>query len=260
MFSPSLKDIKEIAENDEYKRIPVAYELFSDIATPIEVLRILKGISKHCYMLESIEDSENWGRYSFLGFNPLLEFTCQDGVVQIKGDCNFTKLTEDVVTVNTDNPSEIIRNLIKKNKSPKLDNLPPFTGGFVGYFAYDYIKYAESSLILDAENQDHFKDIDIMLFDKVIAFDNFRQKIIIIVNIKTDDIENTVYSEDICYNGTRIYSAELSAGMKLRKIEVDISGAKCLIISSRAVPWINEQGIATFSVPDLVIAEPELIK
>ncbi|MBE6505210.1 MAG: anthranilate synthase component I [Methanobrevibacter millerae] len=190
MFSPSLKDIKEIAENDEYKRIPVAYELFSDIATPIEVLRILKGISKHCYMLESIEDSENWGRYSFLGFNPLLEFTCQDGVVQIKGDCNFTKLTEDVVTVNTDNPSEIIRNLIKKNKSPKLDNLPPFTGGFVGYFAYDYIKYAESSLTLDAENQDHFKDIDIMLFDKVIAFDNFRQKIIIIVNMKTDDIEN----------------------------------------------------------------------
>lgn len=79
-------------------------------------------------------------------------------------------------------------------------------------------------------------------------------------SIETDDIENTVYSEDICYNGTRIYSAELSAGMKLRKIEVDISGAKCLIISSRAVPWINEQGIATFSVPDLVIAEPELIK
>ena len=190
MFSPSLKDIKEIAKNDEYKRMPVAYELFSDIATPIEVLRILKGISKHCYMLESIEDSENWGRYSFLGFNPLLEFTCQDGVVQIKGDCNFTKLTDDVVTVNTDNPSEIIRNLINKNKSPKLDNLPPFTGGFVGYFAYDYIKYAESSLNLDAENQDHFKDIDIMLFDKVIAFDNFRQKIIIIVNMKTDDIEN----------------------------------------------------------------------
>ena len=79
-------------------------------------------------------------------------------------------------------------------------------------------------------------------------------------SIETDDVENTVYSEDICYNGTRIYSAELSAGMKLQKIEVDISGAKCLIISSRAVPWINEQGIATFSVPDLVIAEPELIK
>ena len=211
MFSPSLDDVKKISENDEYKRIPISYELFSDIATPIEVLRILKGISKHCYMLESIEDSENWGRYSFLGYNPLLEFTCQDGVVQIKGDCNFTKLTEDVVTIKTDNPSEIIRDLIKRNMSPKLDNLPPFTGGFVGYFAYDYIKYAESSLNLDAENQDQFKDIDIMLFDKVIAFDNFRQKIIIIVNMKTDDIENNYKRAcgelkkiaDLIINGTK---------------------------------------------------------
>ena len=68
--------------------------------------------------------------------------------------------------------------------------MPPFTGGFVGYFAYDYIKYSEPSLNLDAENQDQFKDIDLMLFDKVIAFDNFKQKIILIVNMKTDDLEN----------------------------------------------------------------------
>ncbi len=190
MFSPSLNDVKEIAENKEYKRIPIAYELLSDIATPIEVLRILKGISKHCYMLESIEDAENWGRYSFLGFDPLLEFTCQNSTVQIKGDSNFNELTEDTVTIETDNPSEVIRDLINQNKSPKLENLPPFTGGFVGYFAYDYIKYSEPSLNLDAENQDQFKDIDIMLFDKVIAFDNFRQKIVIIVNMKTDDLEN----------------------------------------------------------------------
>ena len=189
MFSPSLEDVKEIAKNEEYKRIPISYELFSDMATPIEVLRILKGISNHCYMLESIEDSQKWGRYSFLGFNPLLEFTCQNGVVQIKGDADFNELNDDVVTIKTDNPGEVIKDLISKNKSPKLDYLPPFTGGFVGYFAYDYIKYAEPSLNLDAENQDQFKDIDLMLFDKVIAFDNFKQKIIIISNMKTDDLE-----------------------------------------------------------------------
>lgn len=189
MFFPKFDEVEKIAQNKQYKRIPIAYELFSDIATPIEVLRILKGISKHCYMLESIEDAEYWGRYSFLGFNPLLEFTCQNSCVQIKGDLNFTELTDDVVTIKTDSPSDIIRDLINKNKSPKLEELPPFTGGFVGYFAYDYIKYAENSLNLDAENQDQFKDIDLMLFDKVIAFDNFRQKIVIIVNMKTDDLE-----------------------------------------------------------------------
>ena len=190
MFSPSLDEVKKIAKNKEYKRIPLAYELFSDVATPIEVLKILKGISKHCYMLESIEDAENWGRYSFLGFDPLLEFTCQNGVVQIKGDSKFKGLNDDLVEIKTNNPSDVIRNLINQNKSPKIKNLPPFTGGFVGYFAYDYIKYAEPSLKLDAENQDQFKDIDIMLFDKVIAFDNFRQKIIIIVNMKTDDLKS----------------------------------------------------------------------
>ena len=190
MFSPSIEEAKIISKNKEFKRIPISYELFSDIATPIEVLRVLKGISNHCYMLESIEDAEKWGRYSFLGFNPLLEFTCQDGVVKIKGSENFEEFNDDEVIIKTDNPREIIKDLVNKNRSPKLDYLPPFTGGFVGYFAYDYIKYAEPSLNLDAENQDQFKDIDLMLFDKVIAFDNFKQKIILISNIKTDDLEN----------------------------------------------------------------------
>ena len=190
MFSPSLEEVKNIGKNKEYKRIPISYELYSDISTPIEVLRVLKEISKHCYLLESIEDSQKWGRYSFLGFDPLLEFTCQDGVVHIRGDEDFNGLNDNEKIIETDDPSEIIKELICKNKSPKLKNLPPFTGGFVGYFAYDYIKYSEPSLNLDAENQDQFKDIDLMLFDKVIVFDNFRQKIVLITNIKTDDLEN----------------------------------------------------------------------
>ena len=190
MFSPNLDDVKKIAKNNEYKRIPISYELFSDIATPVEVSKILKAISNHTYMLESVEDSQKWGRYTFLGFDPLLEFTCQNGVVTIKGDKDFNELNEDTIIIDTDNPGEIIKDLVKRNKSPKLNHLPPFTGGFVGYFAYDYIKYSEPSLNLDAENQDQFKDIDLMLFDKVIAFDNFRQKIVIIVNMKTDDLEN----------------------------------------------------------------------
>ena len=190
MFSPSFKEVKEIAKNKDYKRIPISYELFSDMATPIEVLRILKGISKHTYMLESVEDSKKWGRYTFLGFDPLLELTCQDGIVNIKGDKDFNGLNDEKTVIESENPGEILKSLIDKNRSPKLKNLPPFTGGFVGYFAYDYIKYSEPSLNLDAKNQDKFKDIDLMLFDKVIAFDNFKQKIIIIVNMKSDDLKN----------------------------------------------------------------------
>ena len=226
MFSPSIEEVKIIAENEEYKRIPISYELFSDIATPIEVLRILKGISNHCYMLESIEDAEKWGRYSFLGYDPLLEFTCQNGVVQIRGDADFNELNDDVITIKTDSPSEIIRDLVLRNKSPKLDYLPPFTGGFVGYFAYDYIKYSEPSLNLDAENQDQFKDIDLMLFDKVIAFDNFKQKIIVITNIKTDDLENNYEKAcrelreiaDLIKNGKKIEIEPLKLKSEFRPV------------------------------------------
>ena len=217
MFSPNLEEVKEIAKNKEFKRIPISYELFSDMATPIEVLRILKGISRHTYMLESVEDSKKWGRYTFLGFNPLLEVTCQDGTVKIRGDEDFNELTDDEKIIETEKPNEIIRDLVLKNKSPKLKDLPPFTGGFVGYFAYDYIKYQEPSLNLDAENQDQFKDIDLMLFDKVIAFDNFKQKIIIIVNMKTDDLESNYENAcnelkeiaDLIKNGKRIDVAPL---------------------------------------------------
>ncbi len=190
MYSPNINEIKEIIKNKDYKRIPISYELLSDIATPIEVLRVLKDISNHCYMLESVEDSEKWGRYTFLGFDPLLEFTCQNNIVKIKGNLNFQELNDETVTIETDNPKEIIRDLINKNKSPKIDYLPSFTGGFVGYFAYDYIKYCEPSLNLDCKNQDQFKDIDLMFFDKVIVFDNLYQKIIIIINMKTDDLED----------------------------------------------------------------------
>jgi anthranilate synthase component 1 len=215
MFSPSLDEIRDIAKDEEYKRIPISYEMFSDIATPIEVLRILKGVSNHTYMLESVEDSQKWGRYTFLGFDPLLEFTCQDGIVKIRGDKDFNKLSDDETTIETDMPSEIIKDLVMKNRSPKLEGLPPFTGGFVGYFAYDYIKYSEPTLKLDAENQDQFKDIDLMLFDKVVAFDNFKQKIIIITNMKTDDLQSN-YAK-ACEEILRI--ADLIKGGKKAEIE-----------------------------------------
>ena len=192
MFYPNIEEVKEIAKNKSYKRIPISYEIFSDTKTSIEVLRRLRILSNHCYMLESVEDSKNWGRYSFLGFNPILEISCQDGNLVIKGkssfsDCEIEESEEKCFKVKTDNPGNYIRQIIEENKSPKIDNMPPFSGGLVGYFSYDYIKYSEPSLILDAQNQDAFKDVDLMLFDKVIAFDNYKQKIVVIVNMEIRD-------------------------------------------------------------------------
>lgn len=177
----TLKQAKALAEEGGYGRIPISREIYSDIRTPIEVLRILKGVSSHCYMLESVEESKQWGRYTFLGFDPVLELTCTDGNLRIKG--------ETTVEQKVGHPKDAIRRLLAENKAPRLEGMPTFTGGLVGYFSYDYVKYAEPSLKLCEADGDPFQDVDLMLFDKVIAFDNFRQKIILIVNIKTGSIE-----------------------------------------------------------------------
>ncbi len=181
MIRPELEEAKKIAEEQEFQIIPISMKLYSDLLTPIEVLRKLKNVSKHCYLLESAEDNQNWGRYTFLGYDPKLELTCVDGKVTITAG---TK-----ITMETKHPKEQIKQIIEENKSPRFSYLPTFTGGLVGYFSYDYIKYAENSLDLDAEDTEGFRDVDLMLFDKVIAFDHYRQKIILIVNAKCSDIE-----------------------------------------------------------------------
>lgn len=179
IIRPEYEQLKEIAKNDCYKTAPVSMELLSDIKTPIEVLKIIKTISSHCYILESAMENENWGRYTFLGYDPKLEICCVDGNMRA-GSFHF----------QTDNPGNQIRQVIREHKSPRFDFLPPFTGGLVGYFSYDYLKYTESSLHLDAADTEGFKDVDLMLFDKVIAFDNLRQKIILIVNISLNSLDS----------------------------------------------------------------------
>ena len=84
MFTPSFEEALKYAESGRYKVIPLKKEIYSDMRTPIEVLRKLKTHSRHCYLLESAEDNKKWGRYTFLGFRPDLELTCVNGKMTIK--------------------------------------------------------------------------------------------------------------------------------------------------------------------------------
>ncbi len=181
----SLNRCKEIAAAGEYGVIPVSTEMYADTITPIEVLKILKNVSGHVYILESAEANKKWGRYTFLGYDPLMELTCYNGETKLK-----MELTTQVVKGDV---REVIRNVLKENKSPQIEELPPFTGGLVGYFSYDYIKYSEPTLKLDAKDEEGFSDVNLMLFHKVIAFDHYRQKIVMIINIKTDDLETNYH-------------------------------------------------------------------
>lgn len=182
MTYPKLEQAKELKAAGKYHTMPVSMEMFSDMYTPIGVLRKLKKISRHCYMLESAEDAKRWGRYSFLGFEPTMEISCRNGRLTLKN--------AGVEEFETSSPGDYIREVIEAYRAPVIEGMPSFTGGLVGYFSYDYIKYVEPSLKLDAKDEAHFRDLDLMLFDQVIAFDNLRQKIILIVNMSLDgDVE-----------------------------------------------------------------------
>ena len=177
-FFPGFETVKEIAKTGEYKVCPVSCEILSDICTPIEAMKKLKNVSTHCYMLESAQQNEKWGRYTFMGFDPKLEITCIGGEMKAGN-----------IKLKTENPSEFLRQILADYKSPRFDELPSFTGGLVGYFSYDYLGYSEPSVRIETEDAERFKDVDLMLFDKVIAFDNFRQKLILIANISLEDAE-----------------------------------------------------------------------
>ena len=131
-FSPPVEEVKALTARGEYKVAPISCEILSDICTPIEAMQILKNVSTHCYLLESAQANEKWGRYTFLGYDPKMEITCVNGTLRA-GDV---------------------------------------TGGLVGYFSYDYLGYREPKARTDAQDTENFKDVDLMLFDKVIAFDN----------------------------------------------------------------------------------------
>ena len=181
MIFPSFDRVKAIAPG--YDIVPVYIEILSDVRTPISLLKALKQVSSHTYLLESADNSNHWGRYSFLGYDPKIELFCKNHTMTIKDGTTRT--------FECSNPAAEIRNILSQYKSPRLEELPTFTGGFVGYFACEYIRYIEPTLDFPTPDDDPamVNDVDLMLFDKVIAFDHYKNKIYLIANISTNDLE-----------------------------------------------------------------------
>jgi len=211
LLRPSLEDAKKIAQG--YTILPVSREIYADIKTPIALLKAIDSISHRYYLLESVEGGEAWGRYSFLGFDPVTQVTCKDNRIEINNGTLFK--------LEGQNPTAVVREILSQYKTPHFDFLPPFTGGFVGYFAYDFIKYFEKTLQPKSIDIDNFNDMELMLFDKVIAYDHLKQKIIIIINVKTEALEE----------GYRKASFEIDNIIKLIKQNVSEAVSKPVLKS-----------------------------
>lgn len=176
MLNLSLAEAEKVAAG--YPAVRLYEEILADFSTPIAILHTVRKSSNNYFLLESVEGGEKWGRYSFIGFDPVMRLTAKDKKIVVRQG--------PPVEIAGDNPLACLRKILEDYRVPPQEGLPPFTGGFVGYFAYEFFKYCEPDFQFSAGKQADFPDLDLMLFDKVIALDHLLQKIFIIANVRTE--------------------------------------------------------------------------
>lgn len=188
----SIDALKAFAACGRYRQAPLVRRIQLD-TSPVDVLRQLKRISSHSFLLESADlssrkspdlssrksaDLGSRGRYSFLGFDPKLEIYCKQGHMRV-GD----------LEIETDNPAQVIRQILHEHTSPHIPGLPSFCGGLVGYFSFEFLGYQETTIAAQKHITGDFRDVDLMLFDHVIAFDHLTHEIILIAQVAFDHLE-----------------------------------------------------------------------
>ncbi|MGN0667160.1 MAG: anthranilate synthase component I [Huintestinicola sp.] len=180
MLRPSVEEVKEFMS--DYNTIPVFYELLTDNFTPIRMFSILKENYDNCFILESVDNSNQWGRYSFIGLNPKAEIRVTGKKAEI--------IYSDGVTLEKDasDPIKLFNEILEKHRSPKLINAPKLTGGLMGYFAYDTVRYYEKKLTDIPEDDLKLPDANMFYYDEIVAYDHLSGRAVIILNIEKSDV------------------------------------------------------------------------
>ncbi len=162
--------------SEGYNRIPVVREILADLETPLTTyLKLANG--RYSYILESVEGGEKWGRYSMIGLPCRTVLRITGHRVQVETDGQI------VEEHNAEAPLEFINTFQQRYRVPELPNLPRFTGGLVGYFSYDTVRYIEPKLhnSTPADELDT-PDILFMVSDELVVFDNLSGKLILITH------------------------------------------------------------------------------
>ncbi|HEX3017497.1 MAG TPA: anthranilate synthase component I [Caproicibacter sp.] len=174
MLYPPIETVETLLKT--YRTVPVFSGMLMDCRTPVGIFAALKDSSENCFLLESVEQSERWGRYSFIGVNPKAEIVIRDGKATITSD--GTSRTESIT-----NPAEFLNDYLAEYKSPHFAGYPRFTGGLAGYFGYDMLRYLEKKLGNPPKDDLNMADSVLHRYDEVIAFDHLSGKAFVILHI-----------------------------------------------------------------------------
>ena len=185
-----INTFKRLAEN--YKTIPVYKRILADLLTPISAYMKLMKNSDYAFILESVEKGEQYGRYSFIGRDPLMILKSEHEKTHIWQDENWQEESTSFLSV--------LRKTQKKYNVPKLSGIPHFTGGLVGFMGYESITWVEDIPIY---KQDELQcpDALFMLFHDLIAFDHLQNQIILFSNVQIEngmDLEQAYTDANLC--------------------------------------------------------------
>jgi len=181
MYYPTKQEFIKLSKKGNL--IPVCREINADMETPVSAYKKIEG--KNSFLLESIEGGEKIARYSFLGTSDMI-FRSKGNNIEMSEGGKTRKIKGE--------PFDMLKHILGHYKAVKLPKIPRFSGGAVGYIAYDMVRYIEN---IPDKNPDDLK-LPQMLFliaDTVLAFDHVKKKIIVIANALTGDDPGRSYEK-----------------------------------------------------------------
>ncbi|MEW6234227.1 MAG: anthranilate synthase component I [Candidatus Omnitrophota bacterium] len=190
MFQPSLEQFKELAAKGN--TIPVCKAIMADLETPVTAFIKLAQDDPYAFLLESVEQGEKLGRYSFIGTNPSRVFVCKDRLLT---EQNGSERIEHILGERND-PLSVLEKFMSQFQAVPIKGLPPFFGGLVGFMGYEMTQHFER---LQFNNRDDYSIPDAVFYfaDSIVIFDHFERTITVAANVRVDSSPENAYQQGI---------------------------------------------------------------
>jgi anthranilate synthase component 1 len=179
--SPSLEEVRELAR--EHTLVPLRHTFIDDCETPVSAYLKLRGDGPS-FLLESAEQGQRFGRWSFLGFRPRSVIRLEDGRLSVDGEPR-----------EMGDPYAAVAEELSRYRIAPIEGLPPFVGGAVGLFGYDLVRYSEPSVGPGNPDELGTPDLALMVTDVLVVFDHLRHEVSILANVLAEDDLEGAYGE-----------------------------------------------------------------
>lgn len=187
-FPDKQKFLRDMPAN---RLVPVSSQIVADLDTPLTLFSKVADRHSHAFLFESMEGGEKWGRFSFIGYDPLVTFTSSEDVVEVHQSGNDRALRRFQA-----NPLQALKALVSELGAAEYEDLPRFCGGAVGFLGYDMVRFMEE-LPPDGRPATDLPDSSFMVPKIVLVHDSFKQTVTIVCWVRTDGGEdgNALYGE-----------------------------------------------------------------